>query len=317
MELFTTCPRQAFYYIIRKLELNRDKIALDFGSAFHTVLEYLYKTHGTGYRSAEQNQDVINFTSRTITHRLSPEEEQFRKAAHERGELLSPVLVTPEDDYRTVSYLLEGVQRYLTQYPAEAYEIAKLPDGSPAIEMPFAMPIGTIQTTLWGPVTVMWTGKMDKVYRSRGNLGLQDHKTTSMMGPSYFSEFEIAHQMYGYANAVEYVFKEPCHEILINALGCRKPTVKGKGEKFEFARHIIPINRDLLDEWFTDSLALVSDFLSHCERGYFPKATKWCVAKYGACQYRQVCSLSPENRDLALSTNEFKKVTWSPLTAKP
>ena len=315
MELFTTCPRQAYYYIIRKLELNRDRVALDFGGAFHTVLEKLYKTYGTAYRSAADNQAIIDFAASAITHKPTPEEEQFREAAHKRGELLPPVLCTPEDDYRTVSYLVDGVRKYLNQYPAEAFEIAKLPDGSPAVEMPFAMPIGTIETTLWGKVAVMWTGKIDMAYRSRGELGIFDHKTTSMMGPGFFSEFEIAHQMYGYAAAVEYILHEPVKAITINGLGCRKPT--RTGTQFEFNRHTIPVNTDLLNEWHEDSLALVSDFLSHCERGYFPKATKWCVAKYGSCQYRAICSLSPQHRELALSTSEFKKVTWSPLAAKP
>lgn len=291
MELFTTCPRQAYYYIIRKLELDKPKIALDFGGAFHNVLEYMYKKFGTGYRNQAANGDIINYAA-------------------------SLTLNTPENDYRTISYLVEAVSKYLNDYPAEAFEIATLPSGEPAIECPFAMPIGTIESSLWGRISIVWTGKIDMIYRSRGALGILDHKTTSMMGPQFFTEFEIAHQMYGYNAATEFIMGEPSNYITINALGCRKPTVKGKGEKFEFQRHTIPISGPLLEEWHTDSLALVSDFISHCERGYFPKATKWCVGKYGACQYRAVCSLAPEHRELALSTSEFRTVTWNPLEKK-
>jgi len=292
MELFTTCPRQAYYYIIRRLELNRSKVALDFGGAFHNVLEFTYKNFKHSYRSAADNAQILQFTALQSY----------------------PV---PEDDYRTTSYLLDAVSKYLNDYPAEAFEIATLPNGQPAVEVPFAMPIGTVETASWGKVTVIWTGKIDLIYRSRTRLGIMDHKTTSMMGPQFFTEFEIAHQMYGYNAAAEFIMGEECGEITINGLGCRKPTVKGKGEKFEFNRHIIPTTRPLLDEWHTDSLALVSDFLSHCERGYFPKATKWCMGKYGACQFRQVCTLNPANRELALSTSEFKPVTWNPLEKKP
>lgn len=288
MELFTTCPRQAYYYIIRKLELNRDRIALDFGDRFHGVLEYLYKKYGTGYRSAADNADIIAFAQRVV-------------------------LQTPEDDYRTNSYLVDAVAKYLTDYPAERFNLLTL-NNQPAVELPFAFPLGTIESG-FGPVKVVWTGKIDLPYRSDSRLGIMDHKTTSMMGPQFFAEFEIAHQMYGYVAATEFIFNEPVHEITINGLGCRKPTKTG--QKFEFSRHIIPVSRDLLAEWHTDSLALVSDFLAHCERGYFPKATKWCVGKYGACQYRAVCSLDPKHRELALSTSEFRPVTWSPLKDKP
>lgn len=289
MELFTTCPRQAYYYIIRRLELNKSKIALDFGGAFHSVLEYLYKKYGNSYRTVADNTDIITYASKQV-------------------------LNTPEGDHRTTGYLVEAVSKYLNDHPAEVWAPMTLPNGEPAVEVPFAMPIGTVDTASFGSITIVWTGKIDLAYRSNGRIGLLDHKTTSMMGPGFFTEFEFSHQMYGYAAALEYIFGEPCDEITINGLGCRKPTRTGK--MHEYARHTIPINRALLDEWHTDSLALVSDFFGHCERGYFPKATKWCVGKYGACQFRAVCSLAPAHRELALSTSEFRPVTWDPLSTR-
>lgn len=288
MELFTTCPRQAYYYIIRRLELNRDKIALDFGGALHKVLEYLYRTYGNNYRSNSDNADVIKFAQRIE-------------------------LRTPEDDYRTNAYLVDAVVEYLTKHPAEVFTLLSEPSqpSKPAVELPFAMPIGEIETELWGKVIIIWTGRIDLPYRSQNRLGIMDHKSTSMMGPQFFTEFEIAHQMYGYVAATEYIFGEQVSEVTINALGCRKPTKSG--QRYEFERHIIPVTRPLLDEWHDDSMAIVSDFLAHCARGYFPKHTKWCIGKYGPCQFRAVCSLNPEHRELALSTSEYRTVTWDPL----
>lgn len=288
MELATTCARQSYYYTVRRVELNRTRIALDFGGAFHKVLEFLYTNYGTAYRNAEQNRAVVAFAA-------------------------AQVLDTPEDDYRSVSYLVDAVVKYLGDYPAEPFSIVNTPDGKPAVEVAFAMPIGTIDTKTWGPIKIVWTGKVDMMYRSRDRLGILDHKTTSMMGPQFFAEFEIAHQMYGYAAAAEYILGEACGEFTINALGCRKPTVKGKGVVYEFQRHIIPVTRALLDEWHDDTLSIIGTFLANCEAGYFPKETKWCVGKYGACQYKSVCSLNPEHRELAFSTSEFRKVTWNPL----
>lgn len=289
MELFTTCPRQAYYYIIRKLELNRDRIALQFGEAFHTVLERLYKRYGTAYRSEADNADILSHAS-------------------------SLSLNTPEDDYRTIPYLVSAVSKYLTQYPAEPFEIVRLPDGSPAVELPFAYPLGVIDSPVYGRITIIWVGKIDLLYRSRGRLGVMDHKTTSIMGSQYFAEFEIAHQMYGYSAAAEYILGEQCGEITINGLGCRKPT--RTGVPHEFSRHIIPVDRDLANEWHDDCLCIVRDFIQHAEQGYFPKHTKWCIGKYGPCQYRGVCTLPPASREVALGTSEFKPVTWNPLQPK-
>jgi hypothetical protein len=138
-----------------------------------------------------------------------------------------------------------------------------------------------------------------------------DHKTTSMMGPQFFAEFEIAHQMYGYTRAGNELTKEKVVEFTINGLGCRQPTKTGK--KFEFLRHIVPVDYSIYDEWMQDTLTVVGNFLAYCRDGYFPKHTKWCVAKYGACQYRGVCTMPVANREIVLASNEFRPVTWSPL----
>jgi hypothetical protein len=289
MELFTTCPRQAYYYVIRRLELNRDRIALSFGEAFHRTLEYLYKTYGTAYRSATENADVIRFAS-------------------------SLRLDTPEDDYRTIPYLVNGVNKYLTDHPAEPFEIVRLPNGSPAVELPFAYPLGVIDSPVYGRISIIWTGKIDLLYRLDGRLGVMDHKTSSIMGQQFFAEFEIAHQMYGYNSAAEYIINEPLSQICINGLGCRKPT--RTGVMYEFSRHIIPVSRPLVNEWHDDCLAIVSNFISQCETGYLAKHTKWCINKYGPCQYRGICTLDPEMRESALNTTEFRPVTWNPLSAK-
>lgn len=288
-ELLTTCRRQAYYNIVRKLELNREGSALAFGEAFHTVLEHLYRTHGTGYRDAAANADIIRYASARV---LNP----------------------PIDDYRTTPYLVDAIGTYLTQYPGEGFSIARMPSGEPAIELPFAMPLGTISSSVYGPIRVIWTGKIDMVYDSQSRLGVMDHKTTSMMGPQFFAEFEFAHQMYGYVAATEYILGRQVDEICINGLGCRKPT--RTGQKFEFSRHLIPVSRAHLAEWHVDCMAILSSFVADCESGYLPKMTKWCINKYGGCQYRGVCAVAPEHRESVLSTSEFRPVTWTPLRPK-
>ena len=54
--------------------------------------------------------------------------------------------------------------------------------------------------------------------------------------------------------------------------------------------------------------------INKCSQGYLPKHTKWCVGKYGPCEYKQVCGLEPQYRELSLYSNEYRDVTWDPLT---
>lgn len=290
LEQFSTCRRQAYYYLIRRIESNRSKIALDFGGAFHKVLEFMYKTYGPSYRNKLDNDAILQY-----------------------AQSIPPWENPNGDDYRTVPYLVQGVSNYLNSYPAEPFSFATLPSGQVGIEVPFIFPIAKIESPVFGTIPVMWKGVMDVLYRRDGLLGVCDHKTTSIMGPQFMAEFEISHQFYGYVAAAEYITGEKVSEIMVNGIGCRKPTIKGTGKTFENQRGLIAVNRSLLAEWHNDTLALITDFIACCEQGYFPKQTKWCVGKYGACQYRSLCTLSPEHRESAINTSEFRPVVWDPL----
>lgn len=290
LEQFSTCRRQAQYYLVRKVESNKSKIALDFGAAFHKVLEYAYKKFGPSYRSNNDNADIIRY-----------------------AQSLPPWQDVNGEDYRNLPYLVQAVSNYLQSYPAEPFTFATLPSGQVGIEVPFIFPLAKVESSVFGTIPVMWKGVIDVLYRRDGVLGVLDHKTTSMMGPQFMAEFEISHQFYGYVAAAEYITGETVSEITVNGIGCRKPTVKGTGKTFENHRGMIAVNRSLIAEWHQDTLALVTDFISCCEAGYFPKQTKWCVGKYGACQYRALCTLPPEHRESAINTSEFRPVVWDPL----
>ena len=296
LEHFTTCPRQALYSLVRRLKPAGERTALNFGGIVHKILEARYRACTALHA---QTQDVTNVM-------LATAQREYDK--------WSP----PEDDYRNFSCAVELIRRYEEQYPFEQFEVVRDIDGSPMIEVPFAIPLGSIKTDFDGvrkEIKIVWTGRIDMVYISEngGGLYVMDHKTTSVMGPSYFSSFTISHQMYGYAWAVEQLCGRAVSAVVINALGVRKPTRTGNA--FEFKREVIPVQRGLLNEWKQDCLYIVADFIEMCRRGYLPKHTAWCVGKFGECPFRKVCTLeSNEQREIMLSSGEYVDNTWSPLT---
>jgi hypothetical protein len=280
MEYIEKCMRSAQYHNINKRELDKSRSALEFGKAFHEILASRYRDYGNEYLSKEQ---VVKLYQQAAASQLSP----------------------PDDDYRTASFLCDAVLQYCTQYPAESFQIL-------LVEQPFAFRLGSI--TIDGvSIPIIWQGRLDLLYRSNGRVGIMDHKTTSMMGPQFFSEFAISHQMYGYRRAGNELLKgtDTVKEFTINGLGCRQPTKTGK--KFEFLRHINPVDESLAAEWETDCLNIVASFLTCCRDGYFSKITTSCVGKYGACQYHGVCTMPTHVRDNVLASNEFRPVTWDPL----
>jgi hypothetical protein len=308
LEHFTTCPRQAHYSIVRRLKPTGERVPLIFGGIIHKILEARYRACTTLHA---QTQEVTNVM-------LATAQREFDK------------WTPPEDDFRTFSCAVELIRRYEDAYPFEQFEVVRGLDGSPMIEVPFAIPLGEIAinsdftyldlstnqviTRHVKTIKLVWMGRIDLVYLSEngGGLYVMDHKTTSVMGPSYFSAFTIAHQMYGYAWAVEQLCGKQVSAVVINALGVRKPTRTGNA--FEFKREVIPVQRGLLDEWKRDCIYIVADFVEMCRRGYMPKHTAWCVGKFGECPFRKVCTLeSTEQREVMLTSGEFVANDWSPL----
>ncbi len=301
LEKFDVCQRAAEIYHCNGREANVEKPALKFGGITHKVLETRYKNF---------DQDVLS------------QFEKLINVATTEFEKWTP----PEGDHRTYAMMVDVIKEYGARYPFESFEIEKI-NGVPAVEIPFACPFCTIpmncQMRIWSAdgtqteevyvsnIHVVIKGKIDLIIKRDGRRYLLDHKTTSMMGPTYFADFAISSQVYTYAWAHEQLVGEIPYGFIANALGVRKETKSGK--KLEFQRHNTLIYKELVDEWILDTQHKVADFFECARRGYFPKQTKWCAGKYGMCEYHAICTLVPAMRSNALMSNLYKTVTWDPL----
>ena len=301
LERFVTCPRSAGYYVGQKRELNRSRAALEFGKIIHQALAVRYANF-PGYVSNECVAAMVKALDAGFVN-YKPD----------------------DDEWRNYGIAVSAIQHYNSTYPMEDFDIVQL-EGRPFVERPFALPLGEISIDadlfVRGPdgtvskrhvqvLKIVWKGRIDLALRRETRLYGMDHKTTSVMGPGYFSEFELSHQVHGYSWALRKLLGSLPSGFIINGLGIRKPTKSGKA--LEYVRTTIPIYASLVDEWELDTLHIVSDFVEMCRRGYLPKHTKWCVAKYGACEYKQVCGLEPDMRATAIGSNEYRQVTWDPL----
>ena len=312
LERFTTCPRSAQYYICNKRESSDERIALSFGKAIHKILEARYK-HNPNV--VTKIPGVTSVSTEELM--LSAAKDAFATWSDENPE-----------EFRNFSTAVTFIEKYNTHYPMEGFEILQLPSGGPAIEVPFAVPLGALQidgdlavrspdgtvaVRHFDTLKIVWTGRIDLIIIKRGDsIFLVDHKTTSMMGPQYFKEFDLSSQVYGYLWAASRLLGKPIAGFLVNAMAFRKPTPKGK--PYEFQRYPVPADDGLVAEWAVDTMHIVSDFVEMAKRGYMPKHTKWCVGKYGLCPYVPICGLPPsQSRELLLMSGNYKTVQWNPL----
>lgn len=312
MESFQTCPRLAEYTISRRLRPSGDRVPLRFGGIVHRVLEARYRC---GLPLYEQTPSVT-------ASMIAIADQEFS------------TWQPPDGDHRNYDTCVSLIQKYGIAYPYESFEIVPLGD-HPAIEVPFALPLGVIpfmanawvqditrdaagHLTLHGEpyhkyldmIHVTFSGKIDMIYRDQGGHYILDHKTASIA--TNMAEFELSHQFSGYVWAAENLLSTPIHGICINRIVVRKPS--RTGEAFTFERKLIPVQRGTITEWRNDMLYMIADFVEMVRRGYLPKHTVWCVGKYGTCPFHRVCLLdSPEQREILLRSGDFESNTWTPL----
>jgi hypothetical protein len=322
LEVFNTCPRRAFYYMILRREPSYPSVALKYGSAVHAGLEHLYK------RKQPKGSNVLvsdHIALRQAARAILLEYRGFR---------------VPDDEYRTPDRAIQTLGEYMTNYPLNEepfellYGVDKNDNPKPVVEFPFACPLGVFPISKYMPrweqdqplgdvwvnnIHIVWTGRIDLPVLWEGRVPtILDHKTTSMMGSTFYDQFLIASQTVGYCWAANQIPElmdltngEPFQQFCLNAICTRKIT--RTGTPYEFGRNIFRYDQSQIEEWHRDVLTLTGDFLHAWVEDYFPKKTAWCVGKYGKCPFLDVDALPVKDRPVMLNSSLFKDVTWNPL----
>lgn len=307
LETFTTCPRAAEYRLLEG-RVRSSASPLTFGSAVHEGLEVWYKS---------QSSDLSD------TERLS-------MALSAAVKVFSNIQLSLSE-WRTPDRACDTIQRYIKRYPTEPFQLHSF-YGEPAVEIPFSLPLCVLDYNadvpsgamswddLTGPgsgnfvskIHVYWTGKIDLAIVENGRNFILDHKTTSMVGPTFWDQFHLSNQTIGYCWAAEQIFEGMKFSgLIVNAIIGRPITKTGVHTDFE--RNKFYYSADQLKEWELNTKELVADFLANLHRGHFPMHTTWCIGKYGKCRYHDVCSLPSEARIHMLMSDHYADNTWSPL----
>jgi hypothetical protein len=216
------------------------------------------------------------------------------------------------EDYRNAGYAKTLWKTYLDTYPDEPFEVLYV-DGVPVVEQAFDIKIGKMYLgQVERFVDIHWIGKIDAVVQwPNDEISHIDHKTKSIGGESAWDEFANSTQQIGYTWAVQKLFGSTSNSFAINLLLTRKITQTGKG--IECLRQRFSLDQEIIDEFPSRVLAVISRLFQDATHGYFPMHTANCVRKYGKCDYLQVCRLAPSLREEMISTNIYRDVTWSPL----
>jgi hypothetical protein len=272
---FMTCPREYFYYGVRKRERSEGKEGLMFGSFMH---DHLLTPH----------------------YRGTPPDIEEALRTHFPNAL--------SDDYRNGGYAKEVWNTYTKSYPNEPFTVLRDAEGALCVEKSFAVPICNVNG-----IPVIWCGRMDLIVQWPDEPPSPlDHKTSAMGGETVWEQYSNSTQQTGYVWALQQLLGVKCESYCINLILTRRLTKTGAG--VECVRQRFTVQQPIIDS-FPEHVAGIVDHMFRCfEKEHFPMHTAQCTRKYGRCEFLPVCKLAPDQRESILSTGLYTNVTWSPLT---
>lgn len=306
IEKMQCCARSAEYNYLHGRRLTGERSALNFGSAWHAAMQARYQ------HPSYDMPDLDCFTSMT---------EAARKHFDDKPQ--------PDGEYRNLSHLCNMISAYNRKHDNEPFEILETDKGK-IVEHPFAVEIphsfylpckighesnymkddGTFEQL----IKVIYTGRIDLAIRQDNMLFTLDHKTTFMYGSGFWNDQKMTGQHVGYCWALDNILGIDTRGYVVNAACTRAPSKsRPLPDADDFQRQTYFIEPDRKAEWLENLIELIKQFLYHYESNYMPMSTKWCVGKYGACQYFDVCSLPRTQRLPMLQSGLFEHEDWSPL----
>lgn len=295
--------------------------ALTFGQVLHLGLAEWYRTAHLGITHAERLRRAEDSIEEGWPHTMSELVPGQRIYLGQDG-----------DDYRTLAKCLDTMRRYARQYPFEPFSVVQGATG-PMVEIPFCVPLGAwldcgevlSVNTNGTPVDICggkpdsegycntcrqacepieYGGLIDTVINYSGQLYCMDHKSTSMLGSTFFTQFKPNAQMTGYTWGVEQLSGQPIAGCYINAIG-----VFAKGET-RFERQATQRLPEEIAEWRRNVIIKCNAIARAKRTGEWDMRTISCVSKYGACEMKDVHDLPFESDRQRVLESDYEKRPW-------
>jgi len=287
LDTYRVCPRKFYYRHIRNFEPTSIRIALVFGSSWHSAMDFIWANAFSFSEASLIEGGVHSFNERWAQEGISDD--------------------LGFDYYpRTPARAAQMLSLYVPQYHdlLRRYNIL-------AIERPFIVPLTNM-------TDIYYVGKLDKVFEYMNYIYIVDHKTSSSFAGNWMQQFSPNGQIDGYLHAGHSSYGERFKEVIIDGALVQKTSM-------DFKR--IPVARQInqLSSWMWEVQELIDQVEVNEERlleyraggesvGFlpaFPKCTSSCTTYYGLCPYIDLCKFwdDPETKKCP---DGFIEDKWEP-----
>lgn len=320
MGAFKDCPRKYQLSIIEGWQPKHQALPLTFGILYHKGIETFYRerdANGKSYKEAvhETVRYLLHATYYSYEVQKCTDCGEVYKSAPEicracGNETFSPTTLRApwetDDTQRNRQMLIRAVVWYCEQYKDSPFKTLILADGSAAVELSFRF---ELPKTTPGGVPYLWCGHFDRACVDQSdNIWIQDSKSTKYaLSSNYFDKYSPDNQMSGYTVGSKVAFSIPAKGVMITA-------VQLGAEWCRYGLGFAPRTEGQQREWIADILFYIALAQQCAEEDYWPMNDKACH-HYGGCQFRGVCSKSPEVREKFLES-DFIRRPWNPLETR-
>lgn len=287
LTLAETCLRKYQYKIIDGWQPRSQSVHLRFGGAYATALEHYHKILAGGSMPEEALIDVV----------LEALTSTWDYVVDEAGVVVGGSPWISDHNTKTRENLIRSIIWYLDHWVDDPAKVLILSDGRPAVEHTFALPIDD---------GFLLCGHLDRVVEFVGSPYIMDQKTTgTTISASYFDQYKPDIQMSAYTFAGKAIFNIPIKGVIIDAAQIAVGFTR-------FERGMTHRTDPELNEWYDGSMDTIHRARDASDLNYFPMNRTAC-GNYGGCEFRRVCSKSPDVRKQFLAADFVQGPRWDPL----
>lgn len=284
IKLAETCPYKYKLKIIEGWQSKSLSVHLRFGLCYATALEHYYKHLANGLSSTEALVEVIH---------------EALKSTWDRGtEYTGPWI--SDNSSKTRENLIRTIVWYVDQFAQDQVKTVMLSNGKPAVEYSFSFEVDD---------GIVFCGHIDRLVSYTNDIYVMDQKTTaSTISSNYFSQYSPDTQVSMYTFAGKIIYDLPVQGMIIDAA-----QIAVNFSRFE--RGFVPRTEGQLNEWYDQTLYKIDHIRDLTREQFFPMNDTACN-NYGGCEFRRVCSKSPEVRYNFLVADFVKTEPWNPLARR-
>jgi hypothetical protein len=253
IETMARCPRRGFYSYWLNRAVTKKSHPLSWGSAVHKFMEVLegrYLTDGQDLTQASTYRSEAIKAGATYWSEDPP-------LGHKRDWMTMERLIKTFDACFEFWLREKNMGQRQVLHTEQAFTIT-LPNGRE------------------------FGGRIDQLLEWNGRLWIRDFKTTSRMGATYGSQFDLSHQFSGYTYAARELSGRKVDGVIVNTIYNTK--LKGP----EVHEHLVTRKDAELEQWL-ESIQFEMSLIDQYEaQDIWPMRTVACN-DYGGCPYQDGC----------------------------